>query len=75
MNNSTHSTKVTRAKNPRHFWFLIFDPKKICSKVLDDGSVVHINKTTISDTDEDGNRSDLCCKFSSTSRLHLTMER
>ena len=27
------------------------------SQVLDDGSVVHINKTTISDTDEDGNRS------------------
>jgi len=25
------------------------------TKVLDDGSVVHINKTTISDTDEDGN--------------------
>jgi len=26
------------------------------TKVLEDGSVVHINKTTISDTDEDGNR-------------------
>ena len=25
------------------------------TKVLDDGSVVHINKTTIADTDEDGN--------------------
>jgi len=25
------------------------------TKVLDDGSVVHINKTTVSDTDEDGN--------------------
>merc|ERR1712088_627719 len=25
------------------------------TKVLDDGSVVHINKTTISDTDKDGN--------------------
>merc|ERR1711972_257186 len=25
------------------------------TKVLEDGSVVHINKTTISDTDEDGN--------------------
>ena len=25
-------------------------------QVLEDGSVVHINKTTISDTDEDGNR-------------------
>ena len=24
-------------------------------KVLDDGSVVHINKTTIADTDENGN--------------------
>ena len=27
-----------------------------CLQVLEDGSVVHINKTTISDTDEDGNR-------------------
>merc|ERR1712037_672563 len=25
------------------------------TKVLEDGSVVHINKTTISDTDDDGN--------------------
>ena len=24
-------------------------------QVLDDGTIVHINKTTISDTDEDGN--------------------
>ena len=27
----------------------------LSSQVLDDGSVVHINKTTIADTDEDGN--------------------
>lgn len=29
------------------------------SQVLEDGSVVHINKTTISDTDDDGNRFDI----------------
>ena len=27
----------------------------ICRQVLEDGSVVHINKTVIADTDEDGN--------------------
>ena len=49
VNNSTHTTQVTqvkivRIKVTRWHW-----------QVLDDGTILHINKTTIADTDEDGN--------------------
>ena len=37
-------------------YFKTLKAQKRLLQVLDDGSVVHINKTTISDTDEDGNR-------------------
>ena len=50
INNSTHTTKVNL--------FIIQDRDSQCDRllqVLEDGSVVHINKTVIADTDEDGN--------------------
>ena len=40
------------------------------SQVLEDGSVVHINKTTISDTDDDGNRLDIDDEDKDTNRYY-----
>ena len=45
-----------------------------CLQVLEDGSVVHINKTTISDTDEDGNRCSVRFAWT-TKKLALGLNR
>ena len=47
INNSTHTKKV--------FCFPRWYPWHNSVQVLEDGTVLHINKTTISDTDENGN--------------------
>ena len=50
VNNSTHTRKV-KIRMSFHDLYCNLPPHQ----VLEDGSVVHINKTVIADTDEDGN--------------------
>ena len=53
INNSTHTRKVKRFI--KNIYQKYLSKIAICRQVLEDGSVVHINKTVIADTDEDGN--------------------
>merc|ERR1712112_317547 len=58
---SSNTTEVEATRNKNESCFLCsilrdsFNSSTHTTQVLDDGTIVHINKTTISDTDEDGN--------------------